>query len=600
MQVGRGVHLPQAGVVTVLASSALGLWRQRLALCAGLAVCLGACAEPEPVRILRTPQTATARTPEASVASGMAVSGRVFVVDGGAANASDQNAGTAREPWRSISRATGRGVLAPGDTVEIRAGVYRESVEPREGGRRDARIVFRAARGEQVVVTGADLASGWSALGGGLWRRAWTGPGLPSYNPDRVFRRELVVASGVVMRPAASRETIREGTFWAEGPPEAPVAIVARFSGDLAPEASGASGVEIAVRSRLFWPTGADPYSECGSAETPGYFHLIGITFRHASNLAQKGAVCVGSAGSLVEDVRAEWTNGRGIDGSGRDHVFRRTAADYNGQMGWGASCQNCLWVDTQAVGNNWKGYDPFWEAGGGKWTRSRETVIRRHTSRGNDGPGIWLDIDNADNTVEASTSTGDMVAGIMLEFETVRTLVQHNTVRGTRWREWSGSGILSQAASHNVLLHNTVIGNEGSGLWLRLDPLRRAPDGHTWVVGNRIAGNLARGRVEAREVSTEGLDRDNVRSYRFAHNAIGRVASGDPVVRASFFVHPTASGDYRGSRLADWRRWVRDEGSAFAERVAVKPLALPRAGAPEAPARWAESSGAAPQVVGL
>ncbi|OZC03046.1 right-handed parallel beta-helix repeat-containing protein [Rubricoccus marinus] len=555
---------------------------------------LGGCGEPEPVQIIRSASfSAEPTAPQAEV------SGRVFVVDQAHPRASDRNPGSADLPWLTISRATVPGTLAPGDTVEIHEGVYRESIEPREGGRRGARITFRAARGETVVVTGADpSADGWADLGGGLWRRAWTGPGLPSYNESRVFRRELVVASGEVLRPASSRDDIPAGTFWAEGPPEAPVAIVARFPAGRAPEASG---VEIATRSRLFWPTGADPYVECGDSTTPGYFHLQGLTFRHASNLAQKGAVCAGSRGSIMDRVRVEWTNGRGIDGSGVDHVFRRSTADYNGQMGWGASCTNCLWVDTQAVGNNWKGYDMFWEAGGGKWTRTRGTVIRRHTSRDNDGPGIWLDIDNADNTVEASTSTGDLGAGIMLEFETVRTLVQHNVVRGTRWSVWTGTGILSQAASHNVLLHNSITGNEGSGIWLRLDPLRRAPDGDTWVIGNVVRGNLTRGDVEAREISTEGLDAANVRSYRFAANAIGRVASGDPVLRATFFVHPTARGDYRGSDLADWRRWVRDDGSALGEaRVAVTPLALPAAGAREAPARWAESSGAAPEAVGL
>ena len=312
--------------------------------------------------------------------------------------------------------------------------------------------------------------------------------------------------------------------------------------------------------------------------------------------------MCAGSEGSLVEDVVVEWTNARGIDGSGRGHVFSRTAADHNGQLGWGASCDRCLWVDTQSVGNNWKGYDPFWEAGGGKWTRTSRTVIRRHLSRDNDGPGIWLDIENADNTIEASRVENNQVVGIMLEFGTVRTLVQHNVVTGTRWREWSGTGILSQAASRNVLLHNTIRGNEGGGIWLRLDPLRRAEDGFTWVVGNRVEGNLRRPGVEAREMSVEGTSPEHIRTYRFAANLFGRVASGDPVLRSTFFVHPTPGGDYRGSSLREWRRIVGDDGSEMSPeaRPRVRPLALPRVGAPEAPARWAEAAGAHPQEVGL
>ncbi|MEL6615959.1 MAG: right-handed parallel beta-helix repeat-containing protein, partial [Bacteroidota bacterium] len=352
----------------------------------------------------------------------------------------------------------------------------------------------------------------------------------------------------------------------------------------------------------LFRPLGQDRYAECGDPETPGYFRLSGIDFRHAANRAQWGAVCAGSRGSLVEDVTVEWTNGQGIDGSGEGHVFRRTSADHNGQMGWGASCRGCLWEDTAARGIYCKGYDMFWEAGGGKWSETSGTILRRHTAVDNGGPGIWFDIDNADNTIEGCVARGNEAAGVMLELRTVRTLVQHCEIDGTRWRDWTGTGILSQAANRNVLLHNTVRGSEGSGLWLRLDPLRRAPDGDTWVVANVFSGNVTDRTVEAREVSTEGLSPDHVRSYRFVQNAIRAWASGGTGDRSVFFVHPTDEGDYRGNSLRTWRRWVRDEGTVLASdtRIRVDPVALPRAGAPEAPARWAETAGAHPREVGL
>ena len=530
---------------------------------------------------------------------------RTFVVAQGHPRASDRNPGTADRPWRTISRAAGRGVLRPGDTVRVHAGTYRETVEPREGGRRGARVAFVAAKGERVVVSGAEPAPDWAPAATGLWRRPWTGGALPIYADDhderRVFRREMVIARGEPLREAPSREAIAPGQFWAEGPPEAPTALLARFPDGATPEAARA---EVAVRTYLFKPLGPDPYAPCGDPETPGYFHLRGIAFRYATNRAQWGAVCAGSEGSLVEDVRVEWTNGQGIDGSGRDHAFLRTAADHNGQMGWGAACTGCLWRDTQAVGNNWKGYSPFWEAGGGKWVRTTDTVIRRHLAKDNGGPGIWLDIDNADNTIEASRAEGNAVAGIMLELRTVRTLVQHNTVTGTRWEEWSGSGILSQAASENVLLHNTVTGSEGTGIWLRLDPLRRARDGGTWVVANRLAGNArgdGSGAVEAREIASEGTDARHVRTHRFRHNALWPLAAPDPGMRSAFFVHPTPGGDYRGSDLGLWRRYVDDEGSRLTRgALGVRPLALPAAGAPRAPARWAETAGAHAAAVGL
>ena len=468
--------------------------------------------------------------------------------------ASDRNPGTAARPFRTISRALG--AVGPGDAVVVRAGVYRESLRPRVGGREGAFVTVAAAPGAAVVVSGADPASDWEPLGGGLWRRAWPGAGLPTYRDDPTFRRELVVANGRVLRPVTDARDLAPGRFLVEGPPESPTAVRVSLEGR-------PGGLEIADRSVLFAPRAPDG-TECGDAATPGYFRLVGLVFRHASNLAQHGAVCLGSAGTLVEDVRVEWTNGRGIDVSGRGHVVRRTQADLNGQLGWGGACRGCLIEDGSAVGNNWKGHDPFWEAGGIKLVRTTDTVVRRFYAAHNDGPGIWLDIDNDRNTVEGSLSVGNEVAGVMLEYATTRTLVQHNVVAGTRWRAWSGAGILSQAASANALVHNTVVANEGSGVWLRLDPDRRAPDGRNVVAGNRIVGN-GTARVEgaeAREIQVEGTSRAHVRSTRFEANAYGRL--GGRPSRSTFFVHPTrAPGGFRSEDLAAWRRLIGGDRDA-------------------------------------
>ncbi|MEM6326583.1 MAG: right-handed parallel beta-helix repeat-containing protein [Bacteroidota bacterium] len=525
------------------------------------------------------------------------VSGRTYHVAAAHPEADDANPGTEAAPWRTISRATGLGVLRPGDTVVIHEGVYRESVFPQEGGAPGARITFRAAEGETVVVTGADRAEGWERQADGSWRRLWTGPGLPAYGgDDPVMRRELVIHRGQVMRAVPERSALAPGTFWIDGPDTAPRAIVARFDGsNETPEA-----VEVAHRTYLFQPGGE--HAECGDPATPGYVHVVGIVFRHAANRAQWGAVCAGSRGSVFEDVTVEWTNGQGIDVSGREHVFERVAADRNGQMGWGGGCTSCLIVDSQAIGNNWKGYDPVWEAGGGKWARTSDTILRRFTARGNEGPGIWFDIDNADNTIEASVAEDNAIAGVMLELRTVRTLVQHTTITGTRWREWSGSGVLSQAASRNVLVHNTITGNEGTGIWLRLDPDRRAEDGHTLVARNLVTGNVARRDVEARQIAVEGLSREHVRTHTFRHNVFGAVRDAEPVWRSTFFVSPTTSeGGYRSDDPNGWSRLVPEVGTLSRPGSALPdPGPFPRAGAAGASARVALEVGAQAEAVGL
>jgi len=80
---------------------------------------------------------------------------------------SDAADGSAARPWRTIQRAAN--AVAPGDTVNIHAGVYREWVKPVTAGREDAPITFQAAKGEKVVVTGADEVRGWKRRPDGLW-----------------------------------------------------------------------------------------------------------------------------------------------------------------------------------------------------------------------------------------------------------------------------------------------------------------------------------------------------------------------------------------------------------------------------------------------
>ena len=79
----------------------------------------------------------------------------------------DEADGSSTHPWRTIQRAAD--VAEAGDVVTIRAGVYREWVRPAHAGRAAAPIVYQAAEGEKVVVTGADPVTGWTKRPDGLW-----------------------------------------------------------------------------------------------------------------------------------------------------------------------------------------------------------------------------------------------------------------------------------------------------------------------------------------------------------------------------------------------------------------------------------------------
>lgn len=89
----------------------------------------------------------------------LAAEGRTLVVAQLHPAASDDNPGTAEQPFKSISRAARE--AQAGDLVGIEDGVYRESVLVEQSGSKERPIVFAAVPGANVVVTGTDVVTQW-------------------------------------------------------------------------------------------------------------------------------------------------------------------------------------------------------------------------------------------------------------------------------------------------------------------------------------------------------------------------------------------------------------------------------------------------------
>ena len=91
------------------------------------------------------------------------LSGTLFVAPYG----SDANNGTINSPFKTIQHAAS--IATAGTTVEIRAGVYHETVTPSHSGTSGAPITFAAYNGENVTVSGADPVTGWSSYKGAIY-----------------------------------------------------------------------------------------------------------------------------------------------------------------------------------------------------------------------------------------------------------------------------------------------------------------------------------------------------------------------------------------------------------------------------------------------
>jgi len=401
----------------------------------------------------------------ALLAGSLSVSAATYYVS---TSGNDGNNGTSLStPWRTINKAAQ--TMFAGDTVFIRGGTYRESVSPARDGTSSARITYSAYNSEQVIVTGADIFTAWTASGN-AWRLPWT-LSLPTYSGELVFRREMVIVDGVVMRAVGSRGEVVPGTFFVEGSDTAPTAIYLRLPGDAAPTGHT---IECAVRHPVF------------DAGSHGWLRVVGLTFRHAANRAQWAMCTFGMHDSIIESNIFEWSNGLGIAQSGRNNSYFYNTSRDNAQMGWGGYGTNNLIENCKSFRNNWKGYDPGWEAGGTKFVFTTNTTIRKFESGFNEGPGIWLDIENYGNTIEQCWVYSNKLAGIMLEYKTDNNIVRNCVAHGTRFYAYAAAGILCQAARNNTYVHNTCIANEGPGIYIRGDG--RWPNG-----GNKIFNNLLR-----------------------------------------------------------------------------------------------------------
>jgi len=84
-------------------------------------------------------------------------------------NGADTNPGTENAPFATIQKAAN--LAAPGDTVLVHEGIYREWVRPRAGGTsEECRITYEAAPGEQVTIRGSEPVDWWKHETGTVWK----------------------------------------------------------------------------------------------------------------------------------------------------------------------------------------------------------------------------------------------------------------------------------------------------------------------------------------------------------------------------------------------------------------------------------------------
>jgi len=199
----------------------------------------------------------------------------------------DLNKGSERSPFLTISAAAA--IAMPGDIITIHEGVYREYINPPRGGSSDtARIVYRAAPGEDVKIKGSEQITSWRKMDPAVWVVEIPDSFFNGYNPYRLkigWVSEDWLAGGhwthcgdVYLNGEAFYEKLTEqevlgniNSWYTQTDSLSQITrIVANF-GDKDPNLEQ---TEINVRESIIYP----------SDTTVNYLTISGLTFMHSAS----------------------------------------------------------------------------------------------------------------------------------------------------------------------------------------------------------------------------------------------------------------------------------------------------------------------------
>jgi len=407
-----------------------------------------------------------------------------YYVDGAAEAASDEGPGSEDAPWKTISRAAQAQELEPGDTVLIRAGIYRESVDIKVSGEPDSPITFAAVPGHRVVIKGSEVVTGtWSKLSDDpeaqepypnaftrVWKiqlgdefftdprfeasyrdksRRWVSQvflnddlALQRIGPDPIYKNDEYLKLRTV---GQGLEDLTEDSFFFD---PADQTLYIRISGDPAWYV-----VEVGVR---------------GFALTATEVHDLVIRGFEGRQNRQPGGQWPMAAVSqcervIVEDCRFYSADFCGLGlGSCRDCVVRRCDLSYNGNTGLGMGrCEDCVVEDCTLLFNNYRQFHSGWHAGGMKCIpgNQRCTVRNCEAAYNIASDGIWFDSDNSDIRIIGNVSHHNGGCGIFFEINKGGGIIADNLVYAN-----AGRGIYISGSQNTWVAHNTVAGN-GAGI---------------------------------------------------------------------------------------------------------------------------------------
>jgi parallel beta helix pectate lyase-like protein len=223
------------------------------------------------------------------------------------------------------------------------------------------------------------------------------------------------------------------------------------------------------------------------------------VTVEKYGSPAQEGAIHAREGARwTIEDCVVRLNSGAGIS-VGTGTRVQNCDVHHNGQIGIEGNGKDIRIEANRIWSNNFRGFDPGWEAGGVKIAESEGVILRGNHVHDNDGSGLWCDGECHDVIYERNLVEDNRNIGIFHEIS-FNAVIRDNVVRhnGTANRVWFWGSNIVLAASQDVQVTANVVEVDPGGCAIMLiDQGRRAEDGREYRTQNNI--------VHANEMTFQG-----------------------------------------------------------------------------------------------
>ena len=187
---------------------------------------------------------------------------------------------------------------------------------------------------------------------------------------------------------------------------------------------------------------------------------IQGLIIEDYANAPQLGAIHTGGSGWIIRGNEVRYNATAGIVAPPYSSIVGNFI-HHNGQIGLKAEGAGVVIEGNEISHNNHNdAFDMNWEAGGTKFLRTQNLVVRNNYVHDNHGAGLWTDSDNHGTLYEGNVVVNNYGPGIFHEISFSAT-IRNNRVEGNALR-WYEGGILVANSSGVEVSNNTLIGNKG------------------------------------------------------------------------------------------------------------------------------------------